>query len=227
MRFAALLPMLLVSSPGFVRAGPQAQPPEFQAAAGAGCTLGATDALSTEDWRRLRDGEILIRDLKHPESGLDASLDVKGLSLIDAPPEQVWRTLFEFENWPGFMPLIRETLVTRRDSGRVWVRQRYRILFLNLEHTSIYELEPASCEVRWQLDRASHHDIAATQGRWQLLPVNQGVATLVVYRGAVDAGRAVPDFVQRMLTRRSLPRMLRQLRAQILEGTAAGSSSPD
>ena len=210
MRFAALLPMLLVSSPGFVRAGPQAQPPEFQAAAGAGCPLGATDALSTEDWRRLRDGEILIRDLKHPESGLDASLDVKGLSLIDAPPEQVWRTLFEFENWPGFMPLIRETLVTRRDSGRVWVRQRYRILFLNLEHTSIYELEPASCEVRWQL-----------------LPVNQGVATLVVYRGAVDAGRAVPDFVQRMLTRRSLPRMLRQLRAQILEGTAAGSSSPD
>ena len=158
---------------------------------------------------------------------MDASLDVKGLSLIDAPPEQVWRTLFEFENWPGFMPLIRETLVTRRDSGRVWVRQRYRILFLNLEHTSIYELEPASCEVRWQLDRASHHDIAATQGRWQLLPVNQGVATLVVYRGAVDAGRAVPDFVQRMLTRRSLPRMLRQLRAQILEGTAAGSSSPD
>ena len=220
-------PLLLVWLPDFARAGPESLSPEFSEAAGAGCALGSIATLSADDWRRLRDGEILTQDLKDPESGSDASLNVQGLSLIETPPGRVWRTLVAFESWPGFMPLIRETLVTRRDAGRVWVRQRYRVLFLNLEHTSIYALDPARCEVRWELDRASPHDISATQGSWLLLPVDQGAATLIVYRGAMDAGRAVPDFVQRMLTRRSLPRMLRQLRTQTLQPAAPASAAPD
>ena len=70
--------------------------------------------------------------------------------------------------------------------------------------------------VRWQLDLESPHDIAASQGAWQLIRIEDGRSTLVRYQSRMDAGRSLPDFVEDLLLRRSLRKMLTSLRGEVI-----------
>jgi ribosome-associated toxin RatA of RatAB toxin-antitoxin module len=220
---------LLAASAGRVEAddaGKTETPAKAQCVGCLADPVRASDAVAESEWPSLEAGEILVLDRKDPDVEPRSALRVRALGLIEAPPEQVWEALLDFERWPEFMPLIRETEIMRRDSGRVWVRQRYRVVFLNMEHTSIYETNRGLGELSWSLDRNAHHDIADTEGRWWLLPVKSGAATLAIYAGALDAGRGVPGFVERLLMRRSLPTMLRELRGEVKRRSAARNSSP-
>lgn len=232
------MPLLLAALPVLAGTGSRPGPSEAGAAACPDCAPGALEPaevveaepaveLSAQDWQALRAGEVLIRDREGGEDGAEIPLDVQGLVLIGVPPGRVWQTVLDFERWPGFMPLIRETEIVRRDADRVWVHQRYRVAFVNLEHTSIYDLEPGRAQVRWRLDKESHHDIADAQGRWQFVSVDEGISTLAVYEGVLVPGRAVPGFVRRMLVRLSLPRMLRRLREEALLRSDPVSSAPE
>jgi hypothetical protein len=96
------------------------------------------------------------------------------------------------------------------------VEQQYRIMLVPLAHTTIYELDPRDGRLSWQLDEAAPHDIAGSQGEWSLLPVDGGRQTLVRYDARVSAGRAVPEFVERMLRERSLEQLISSLRGEVV-----------
>ena len=68
----------------------------------------------------------------------------------------------------------------------------------------------------WHLDLDEPHDIASSEGSWQLVAVDGGRATVVRYQSHISAGRAVPAFLERRLRERSLVQMLAALRDAVL-----------
>ncbi len=171
---------------------------------------------SSADWVALQDGEVLRQADSRESAENDLAGATRAESLIKRPPANVWAVLTDFEHWPEFMPLIRGTRVERRVGARLWVEQQYRILLVPLAHTSIYDLDPRDGRLAWRLDVDQPHDIAASQGEWQLVPVSSGRETLVRYGARMSAGRAVPEFVERMLRERSLEQLLAGLRSEVL-----------
>ncbi len=83
-----------------------------------------------------------------------------------------------------------------------------------LRHTTIYELAPARGRLSWALDPEAPHDIAASEGHWEFVPLADGDQTLVRYRATMDAGRRLPAFVAELLRGHSLRRLLRALREE-------------
>jgi len=171
---------------------------------------------SLEDWVALQEGAVLRQPVSLEGEPNDSSGATRAQSLIRRPPANVWTVLTDFERWPEFMPLIDGTHIERRAGAKLWVEQRYSIMLMPFGHTTIYDLDPRDGRLSWSLDEAAPHDIAASRGAWALLPIGAGHETLVRYDARMSAGRAVPEFVERMLRDRSLEQMLAGLRAEVL-----------
>ena len=95
------------------------------------------------------------------------------------------------------------------------MEQDFRILLASLHHTTIYQLDPARGELHWELDLDAPHDIAGSRGTWQLASADGGRATLVRYSAAVESGRQVPGFVERLLVERSIDALFESLRGEL------------
>jgi hypothetical protein len=79
----------------------------------------------------------------------------------------------------------------------------------------ISTLDPEQGSVTWVLDHSAQNDIADTTGSWAVVPLKDGTETLVRYRTWVDSGRSVPRLAEEFLTRRSLPKIVEGLRAEV------------
>jgi carbon monoxide dehydrogenase subunit G len=169
-----------------------------------------------EDRAALEAGDVLRAEISRESAEDDLSTATRAESLIKRPPAQVWAVLTDFEHWPDFMPLVRETRIGRRAGTKLWVEQHYSIGFVPLAHTTIYELAPGDGRLSWQLDGDAPHDIAGSEGQWRLVSVGGGQETLVRYDARISAGRAVPEFVERMLRERSLAELIASLRTEVV-----------
>ncbi|HTO55807.1 MAG TPA: SRPBCC family protein [Myxococcota bacterium] len=183
------------------------------------CRASASDprsAFSASDWAALEHGRDLLATPQREASANDLSAHTTATSLVPRPPGEVWSVLTDFERWPSFMPLLRETHVERRDGEKLWVAQKFRVWFYPLRHTTVYQLDPNDGRLDWRLDPDAPHDIAASEGHWDLVAVDGGAATLVRYDAKMSAGRTVPAFLERSLRERSLGQMLEALRGEVL-----------
>jgi len=210
-------PLLWLAACALAAAAPEATPP-VSAAPCIACRAPAVelhDAFSETEWVALEDGEVL-RDDSAARSEADLAGGARAESLIARSPAQVWSVLTDFERWPDFMPLVEKTQVARREGPRLWVAQQFSILFVSMGHTTIYDLDTRDGRLSWHLDDALPHDIASSQGSWQLLAVDGGHETLVRYAAEMRAGRGVPDFVESWLRERSLEKLLTSLRGEVL-----------
>lgn len=212
-------PLLVwLASCAVASAAPDATPP-VSAAPCIACRAPALEpqsAFSAREWVALQDGEVLRIDDPSERGDADLAGGARAESLIARPPAQVWSVLTDFERWPDFMPLVEKTKVARRDGPRLWVAQRFSVMFVSMGHTTIYDLDARDGRLAWQLDTAEPHDIAASQGAWQLLPLADGRETLVRYAAQIRAGRGVPETVESWLRNRSLENLLTSLRGEVL-----------
>jgi coenzyme Q-binding protein COQ10 len=171
---------------------------------------------SETDWSALERGRELVATPERAASADDLSVRATAASIVPRPPAEVWAVLTDFERWPQFMPLLRETRVEKRDGQKLWVAQKFRIWFYPMRHTTVYQLDPGEGRLDWQLAADEPHDIAASAGHWELVAVDGGTATLVRYEASMSAGRSVPAFLERTLRERSLGQMLDALRGEVL-----------
>jgi uncharacterized protein YndB with AHSA1/START domain len=213
-----LIALWLVAATGTPLAA--SEPPELPDVAAGACVCcgpGVAPAqalVASEEWLQLRDGALLKRT-KRLERGSSLRGGAVAAVLLPHPPERVWEVLTDFESWPRFMPHLISTQITRRDGRRQWVEQRFRILLSPMRHTTVYELDPRSGRLSWELDLEQAHDIASSRGTWQLAPADEGRSTLLHYASSVDSGREVPAFVERMLVERSLDDLFASLRSEL------------
>lgn len=200
-------------------AGEPNLPPVGAAAPCIACRGPVTDpraGFSAQDWEALEEGSVWHATAARDRSAEDLSAETAAASLVQRAPRDVWAVLTDFEHWPEFMPLLDSTHVEKREGAQLWVEQKFSVLLYPMRHTTVYELEPNDGRLAWRLDLRAPHDIAASEGHWDLLSVDGGKATLVRYAAKMSSGRAVPEFVERMLRERSLRQMLEGLRGEVL-----------
>ena len=210
--------LVWVAACGLASLEPEPRTPPVDAAPCIACRAPEARGLfSAEDWIALESGDVVRQDLGREGSASDLAAGQGGASLVPRPPREVWAVLTDFERWPEFMPLVNKTRVARREgANKLWVAQSYSVMWYPMRHTTVYELDPDDGTLRWHLDPDQPHDIASSEGSWQLVAVEDGRATVVRYQSHISAGRAVPAFLERRLRERSLVQMLSGLRDAVL-----------
>lgn len=171
--------------------------------------------LNSEEWEKLLRGKILVRKLERSLGERETTARVVAIGLIPRSPLQVWKALFTFHRWPEFLPNLTAVKIVRIHGERLWLWHRIKILIVSLEYTVIYDFAPERGVAHWQLDHTLPNDIEDTVGYWGVEPVKEGV-TLLTYEAYVRVGRLIPAFVEDLLTRESLPRIVEGVREEVL-----------
>jgi ribosome-associated toxin RatA of RatAB toxin-antitoxin module len=210
----ALLPLVLLAQlnvEGFPPAAPT--PP-----ACIGCRADLAyirGGYSDADWQALMRGKVVTTAVRDAHAADDVKSTNEASAVIPYPPTEVWSVVTDFESRPRFVPGNKDVQITRREGNRLWIAEHLRVLLINVRFVVISTLDAEQGAVTWVIDRDAPHDIADTTGSWAVVPLEGGQATLVRYRTWIDSGRSVPRFVEDFLTKRSLPKIVEGVRAEV------------
>jgi hypothetical protein len=192
-----------------------------------GCQQPADSAqglFSAADWKRLRDGKVVVVDRSDAGGEGAAPKESEAAVIIPRPPSEVWAVLVDFESRPRIWPEVSESRLERVEDNRAWIRQSVKILWTQIRYTLTTTLDPARGVMTFALDRSAPHDIRDSSGSWQILPDGDGAA-LLLSRDRVDPGTPLPAMIERYLVGKSLPAMMSNLRQEV-ERRADPSAGP-
>lgn len=174
--------------------------------------------VSREEENLLNRGEIVIREIKEQKAGLQT---FEALGQIKASGETLGTILTDFENYPTFMPNVREIeILSRNESG---VIMNY-LLELPLGREKRYRLRisgprqnESSLLLRWSLvpwpELKPEETIKDTTGYWLVQNKAKG-QSLVLYHVSTDPGD-IPfglGWIVDILTKQSVPGAISALR---------------
>jgi len=174
-------------------------------------TLGPHQSLcSRSDTTPLAEG-VRITEEKMPEG----RVAIQAVFRIDAPPDQVYKTLRDVSRFPEFMPGTREVRILESGEG-------YQVAsFLGdgglLESNVVMKRILADTERRisWTLVEGRAREM---KGFWLVREAEEKGGTLVTYRNYVDAGALIPGAIVREYLKKGVPPMVAALRKRVLSG---------
>lgn len=172
------------------------------------------EPLETSERERVEAGEIVLR---HGQMGDTKTRTVSVAVIVPARPEQVWAVITDFESWPQFVPHLDEVEVDRSQeaTGIVDVAESASVMWTEISFATRRYLSSDNRSMWVELDRSKHHDIGDVAGIWQLEPIRGGEQTLLRVKSAVDTGKPLPAFVERMLAAKSLPESVRAVANEV------------
>jgi ribosome-associated toxin RatA of RatAB toxin-antitoxin module len=211
-----------------VAAEPVALPAKWTQADCLACAVDAAELRARYDgarWKDLESGKVLSAEVTDGSSNGSALRETEALGIITHEPARVWEVLVDFESRPRFLPNLEEIHITKIDGDRIWLQQRLEVFWTDIEYALTGRIDPEHGIVSFELDTTQPHDIADTHGSWRIYPLKERHETLLVYRTAVDTGRPVPEMIENLLIRRSLPKTIEGVRSEV-DRRAAHKSSP-
>ena len=185
-------------------------------------------ALGNEDeWKRLEKGEILVTEASI--RGLDNKTRLRGkaVALVDAPPSEIWKTIMDHNHFAEFMPSLEECKIEENIGKSRLVFYHVKIRWIDIRYHLRLHYDQEQWHVDYYLDKAFPHDIADTQGTWDLEPLYNGKRTKVTYSVYIDSGRFVPGFIERALAKRQLPEVVGNVRNRVLSGGTWEKGDPE
>lgn len=197
--------------------------------------LGA--ALAAPDgWEVLSEGsDPEVRERQRPGA---STREIEVESVIDAPPERVFRVLLDFERCTEIMPYTAEVRVVAREAeGKV--AHVYTVVDAPLVARRDYTLRLAdesdwrggagTLLLRWTPSdrgpppREGMVRVAVNEGFWRLEPVDGGKRTRATYRLFTDPGGSLPAWAVNMGNRRALPEVMEAVRRAAADPRYAAS----
>jgi hypothetical protein len=165
-----------------------------------------------------RNERVTVYARERPESGLR---EMQAEGLIDAPPEEVWRALRDYEHHPKTMPYVEVARVLdRRDGDKVLYV--YNVLNLPMVSRRDYVLKVVDesawkdgqgyLKLTWKTANAraprGPRDavrIEVNDGYWLLQPTAGGTSTRAIYYIHTDPGGAVPKWIVNRVNGTAIP----------------------
>ena len=178
----------------------------------------AVAGLDAKDVEAAMAGQVPV----HAEAFAGASGGTAGRGqasiLVWRPLADVWTTLTRFEDRAEYIPRVKRLRVVERAPDRVLIWQEIDATVTTARYTAWYELDAAAHVIRWKLDpRASDNTVKAVEGDYTMVAVDER-RTLLIYRTMIDAGLHVPQAIQRYMTKRSMPELLRNIKKRVESG---------
>lgn len=132
---------------------------------------------------------------------------------IDAPLDEIWAVLTDFENYGTWARDLKEvTVLERDDEGRATVvRFRAAAMGRSTNYTLRYSWEDAPERLPWELVEGDIERML--DGAYEFQPNNGG--TDVIYHLKVDLKVPLPGFVKRRAEARIVGTALRELRSHL------------
>ncbi len=158
------------------------------------------------------EGLVVLEDV----GGSGAESFIVAYVVFEQPHGEVVRLLRQAERQPEYRTeLDRVATVERFEGGRI-DEQRVRIMFTELVYRLRYDESPDARRFEWKLDPDFDNDMQTMEGFWEFLPYESDPSrTLARFGSNVDVGPAVPRFIQKGLSRRTVIRYLRNCRQWI------------
>lgn len=171
---------------------------------------GADWNLTATQRAALARGDVLV------EAVMDAAEtggNLRAAVQIAAPAARVYAVMMDCEAALRFVPHLQSCKVLERSAdGRSAVIEHVSDLGWYAPRTR-YAFRAEYDPPRSVDFRHVSGDFSENEGRWELVPLDQGRATIVTYRVRVVPKIAVPRWLVRATLRRELPDLLRSLRS--------------
>ncbi|MSP63086.1 MAG: hypothetical protein EXR72_22660 [Myxococcales bacterium] len=178
----------------------------------------ATVGLTDEELTTALRGEVPTRTEAFTSAGGKSTGRGVGAIVIDRSVAEVWTTLARFEDKADYIPRLEKAEVLEKKPSLVRVRMTIDASVTTAVYTALFELDEKLHAIHWKLDMtAIDNTIADVDGGYNVFALDPA-RTLVVYRTFVDTGRAVPAFIQKYMSRRSIPDLLRAVKRRVESG---------
>lgn len=164
----------------------------------------ALAAPPADELARLAAGETITRP--YAAAGMSG---VEAVFWVDAPPATAFRVLSDTPHLAEFMPNLAACTILEAGDG-------YAVVKLDSEQGEMVQrrtYEPPR-RISWRLVRANA--LKDVQGRWLVEPARGG--TVLSYAVAIQLAWPVPMVLVRAFQNRSLPALVRNVRARIESG---------
>ncbi len=164
---------------------------------------------------RLDAGEIIIKSSKVAGSGVPR---IKAMGVVDAAPEAIWAVVERCADYKKTMIRTAESEELSRTGNivrcRVTIELPFPLKNLTATTDAIHTVTPGKkWQRRWSLVEG---DYKRNSGSWTLIPFDDaGKRTLVIYEVHAEPNVALPDSIQRLAQKKSLPDLFKHLRETI------------
>ncbi|MEK6749619.1 MAG: hypothetical protein AABY83_10490 [Pseudomonadota bacterium] len=184
--------------------------------------------LPDDAWRKIRAGEIWVRELAAPTA---PTRQFEAVALTQANVAEFERVLLDFSRYPQFMPHVTRVTIVRQTTQQteleyslglpLGITKKYRLAMTHRTLKNGFEL--AWRKIAWPgLEDAE--SIRDTQGVWRVtVDTQRGDQVLVDYIVATDPGD-IPfgvGWVADMLSKQSVPEVVEKTRARVVQQRGA------
>jgi len=165
-----------------------------------------------ENLARLRSGQVVVEDYVFTGPAGEKMLSFIATALVKAPPEEVWRTVRDYDRFHEFMPRLSEARVLKREDECAFIRYQAGVLWIEVVyHIKACATRPGE-RIDFELAPEYENSIKATYGFWQITSIAEGRAAVVSYSAYLDPGIPVPDAVSRSFARSNIVQVLENVR---------------
>jgi len=175
--------------------------------------LGAPPKLSKDESQEISKGEVVVRKLA--ETG--EARRYEALAIIPAPPSEVMKFMKNFDGYVGVVPHL-EKITYSWDRNMATIEQSLKIAWKDIWYR-LNVLHFGDSVITWEFLCG---DIKDTSGYYKFFPVAKGAQTLIVYHVYTDTGLPIPDFLVNLLTKSSMPDVIKAIRKAVRQQKAGG-----
>jgi len=186
----------------------------------------------------LQSQTLTIHHRKRKDSEIQ---EIRATGIIDARPLIVRRVIDDTEEYPKFMPYVKEARILSRQGAVLIGYQRLSIplihdrdctLRIHCETRRTQEGETSYCN-RWEAanelgpaEKPGVSRIRVNEGSWLLEPLNNGSQTRATYTVYSDSGGSLPAGLVNAANRTAVPRLFESVRKQARNEKYLSEKSP-
>lgn len=168
---------------------------------------------------RLARGEEILR--LEPVEG--SSLK-KGIvrQVIDAPKENVWGVITDYEHYAEFMLRTTEVKILKRDAKHVLYHSKVNMPWpiANVAYDCLVKLAPGGNEIEFEMVPGTGQGVKSFRGTWRLEPFESSKdRTLATYTLFFEPDRWYPRWAFNLGTKQSLSKVIRAVADRVKVGT--------
>jgi hypothetical protein len=170
--------------------------------------LGAPPKLTEKQLEKIAAGEIVIREV----AGAGEGKRYEAVAVVKAQPKAVMAFLKDFASYVGPMPNLKK-IEFSWEGNLARVTQHLKVALSSISYRlNILHYDDAVIE--WEFVEG---DIKDTTGYYKLFPRSNGKETLLVYHVYTEPGMAIPQFIMNILTRKSMPDVVKAIREEAIK----------
>lgn len=165
--------------------------------------MGSPPVFNEKEQKKLDKGKIIIKELASQQN----SKTLEAYGTIEAPKAKVMKFLKDYKSRVGIFPHVKDVKASW-EGNIAHVSLTLKIAFNTISYKINYRHYVDSF-IEWEYVEG---DIKNAEGYYKLFPIENGTKTLMVYHVISDSGIAIPEFIEKMLTKSSMPKVIKAVR---------------